>query len=284
MANPDPHPTPNSKRDVNAPRTNRPTPTETLHQSQRGIIYLTEGNNINWELDDSAGSTVAFAKTAAEVRNLCTQLKLTVTDDPTAINRALKMIGSGLALALEAGSAYPADHDFLSEARNFIAKRQREALEFRYLLSAALTALILCGGLGVAVTQPLKDTVAEFLVAAALGGGGAMVSVSQRLTSMPLERYSGTFYTRVAGCTRIVFGCAFGAIFLLLQKAGLLLEVASQNPYFIAAAAFAAGFSERLIPDLLEQFEKHVVLHRGADDHEPRIQDARGARSDSPGQ
>ena len=46
---------------------------ELLHDSPRGRIYLTPGDNINWEVQRPGK---AFLRTAAEVRNLLTRLKL----------------------------------------------------------------------------------------------------------------------------------------------------------------------------------------------------------------
>jgi len=232
--------------------------TEMLHESPRGVIYLSKGNNINWLPAEGIELGVGFVRATTEIRYLSTQLKLTIKDDKV-VNRALKMMASGLELALEAGSRYPDDYDYLGEARKFVETRQRETLEFRYFVSAAVTLLLLSAGLLAATTLPLVSEAPPFLVAAALGGGGAMLSVSQRLRSMPLERYSSTYHTSVAGSIRIVLGCAFGAIFLLLQRAGLLMKIADANAYLLHAAAFVAGFSERLIPELLEQLEKQTI-------------------------
>ena len=73
-----------------------------------------------------------------------------------------------------------------------------------------------------------------------------------------MERDASRRFTAISGGSRIVFGCIFGAVFLLLQKAGILLGNISENPFFLHAAAFVAG-SERLIPEVLEKFESRIT-------------------------
>src|SRR5205814_261204 len=102
----------------------------------------------------------------------------------------------------------------------------------------------------------------EFLLAAILGGVGAIISVSQRFNSIEVERYMSHHLATIGGCSRAVFGCSFGAVFLLFQKAGIILSAANDQPWFLAAAALVAGFSERAIPEVLAQFESQIAARK----------------------
>jgi hypothetical protein len=63
-----------------------------------------------------------------------------------------------------------------------------------------------------------------------------------------------------SGCSRVIFGAIFGAVAHLFVQAELLLPISKVNVFFTAAIAFIAGFSERAIPELLEQMEKQIVV------------------------
>jgi len=84
------------------------------------------------------------------------------------------------------------------------------------------------------------------------------VSVSQRFRSIPIEPYSSGLYTSISAVTRAFFGALFGALFMLLHKGGVLLAFAADRLPLLYAAAFVAGFSERLMPEVLERFERTV--------------------------
>ena len=61
---------------------------------------------------------------------------------------------------------------------------------------------------------------------------------------------------------RIFFGGMFGATLVLFQKAKLLLTIAEGNFYAIGSFALVAGFSERLIPELISSLETHLSINK----------------------
>jgi hypothetical protein len=88
------------------------------------------------------------------------------------------------------------------------------------------------------------------------------MSVSQRFKTIPIERYTSRLFTAIGGGSRIIYGAAFGTLFLLLQRAGLILQIAAQRPYLLWVAAFIAGFSERAIPELLESIDRQLLSRK----------------------
>lgn len=236
-----------------------------IHCTQRGAIYITASSNpkvenLTW--DEEENLPQHWTRSTAEAINLLTIVRRTIKN-PADSHRALGMLAIGLGRALEEKVNQP-DEDFLVGAREFITARQQEVLRTWYFTVAVATVV------GASTLLPIlaanvRPLAREFLIAALLGGLGAMLSVSQRFRSVPVERYSSQRYIAIGGCSRIIFGCFFGAAFLLFQKADVLLSFASEQQFLLAAASFVAGFSERAIPEMLEQFEPQIALGNAAD-------------------
>ncbi|MEP6743260.1 MAG: hypothetical protein ABJB61_12230, partial [bacterium] len=87
------------------------------------------------------------------------------------------------------------------------------------------------------------------------GSVGACISVLQRNPSLDVDPWMSNGYLRLQGITRIVLGFIFGCIFVLASKANFVLGVVRNNPYSLLVLCIVAGFSERLIPELLSKFE-----------------------------
>jgi hypothetical protein len=169
----------------------------------------------------------------------------------SARRRGLKIIGTALHEAFMS-RALGDRRDYFKSATEFVNLRQREALQMNYFAMALLAIVVAILALLLLVRT---EAVQAYAIAGIMGGIGAFVSVAQRFRSIPIDRYSSFAYTALGGISRILFGIIFGAILRLMQEAGLVLNVASNEPALLALASFIAGFSERLIPDLLQQFE-----------------------------
>ncbi len=238
---------------------------ELVQLSPKGAIYLTS-HGLYWDVADNLGTH--WDRSKAQAINLLAPVRLTITDVNDR-HRAQTMVAGGLAEAMNA-TPLNADHDFLREAAEFITTRQREILQVRYFVAAVITTLfttllflsILFLTKGSQTPGNAVSTGREFLAALLLGGVGAMISVSQRFRSIEVERYMSRYLAVIGGSSRIVFGSSFGAVFLLLQKAGIILSAANDKPWFLAAVALVAGFSERAIPEVLAQFETQIALRK----------------------
>ena len=241
---------------------------EIIHLTQRGAIYLTPGHTqlgerLSWDEEENIGAH--WNRATADAIALLTQVRLTI-DDPIVRGRAIVMIGISLARALETSEAKD-DEDFFVRAREFITARQREILQIRYFATAVITVIITTIVLGLAAY--LIPVARDFLIAALIGGVGGIISVSQRFRSIQVEPYTSRLFTQVGGGSRICFACVFGALFLLFQKAGIVLSVAAGQPFLMMAGAFVAGFSERAIPELLEQFERQIAARKKTPETSP---------------
>lgn len=78
-----------------------------------------------------------------------------------------------------------------------------------------------------------------------------------RFNTLTIDTYTSRFYISLGGISRIIVGSLFGSVFLMFYNAELLLNVV-KGASAIAVASLLAGFSERLIPELLGAFEAKV--------------------------
>jgi len=234
---------------------------EIIHQSLKGAIYLTAGDNLTWDEEENMGKH--WHRATAEAINLLTPAKMTIKD-PLERNRALKMLAAGLTRALQATTPDP-DEDFLASAREFILARRQEILQIRYFAAAVVMVVMAVTLLGLLITMVFNDdksNVHQFLIVALLGSVGAIISVLQRFHSIPVELYTSRTFITINGCSRIFLGATFGVVFLLLHKADMLLQVAEGRPFLLYGAALVAGFSERAIPEVLARFERQIVTRQ----------------------
>jgi hypothetical protein len=242
-----------------------------IHRDEKGMIYWIHGDkmphNLKWEVEDNIGAH--WNRSTSATRNLLAPVKKVMKDGDDR-DTALMMLAAGLAMALKANPP-DVEQDYLIDAAIYIRDRQREILQIRYFMASVVTAVaisvfaLLIGV--ILIRSGLFDKtvtvyVIEFSLAALLGGAGAMISVSQRFRSIEVERYMSRKLATIGGCSRIVFGCWFGAVFLLFHKAGLVLSVANEHPWLLAAAALVSGFSERIIPEVLAQFERQIYVSK----------------------
>src|SRR5205807_5521053 len=108
-----------------------------VHQGQKGAIYLT-ADGLGWDAEDNLGAH--WDRSCAEAINLLAPVRGTIKDDLDC-HHAVLMLAAGLAQAMEANPP-DTEQDFLQEAVQFIAARQREILQVRYFMAAVGTAAI----------------------------------------------------------------------------------------------------------------------------------------------
>src|SRR5262249_6415574 len=91
------------------------------------------------------------------------------------------------------------------------------------------------------------------------GALGSCVSVSWRLTigqMLRLDAGASILALKRLGTLRPAIGTAFGiAIYFALKSGFINVGSDNKNFYFFVFIAFVAGFSERLVPDLIKATE-----------------------------
>jgi hypothetical protein len=115
---------------------------------------------------------------------------------------------------------------------------------------------------GVGSDYPTDERVATAVGCAVAGALGACASVSWRVTAgvlLNIDPGAGVPALRRLGVLRPFIGAIFGlAIYFALRSNFVNIGESNQNFYFFAFFAFVAGFSERVIPDLLHSAEERL--------------------------
>ena len=143
--------------------------------------------------------------------------------------------------------------------------------QIRYLVAGLLASLVL-GGVPwllsyLDYSQPREWT--PYLVAAVAGAVGAVFSIAQRVWKIELKPCTQSVMSYVMSALRVLIGFVAGVLILLiinctmLGKAILGLFFPSDmtklplNAWtYIALAGFIGGFAERLVPSLLQSFDR----------------------------
>jgi hypothetical protein len=151
--------------------------------------------------------------------------------------------------------------------------------QFEYLWGAligfaalAVGGTLLAAGLarlwGSSITDP---GVATALGCAAAGAIGTCASISWRVTAgdaLKLNTGAGVVNLRRLGQLRPMIGATFGAAVYFAFRSGVInLGQEVETFYLYAFLAFVAGFSERVVPDLMKRTEQQ--LQNQAVDNQP---------------
>jgi hypothetical protein len=96
------------------------------------------------------------------------------------------------------------------------------------------------------------------LYSAAVASHGGFVSVSTALNRLDFEPELRNVDYMAYGFTRIFVSVLGGVFVFMVIKSGLVLNfVPASSFYGVLVFCFAAGFSEKLVPDLLKKLETH---------------------------
>lgn len=231
-----------------------------FQRSFQCCVFLNFSGNLQWEyhsscVDGDASSAVAM--------RLIAQVNSSVFRERSR-RRVFGILADALANALDARVPNET-RDFFEFARVAVEAARTEALHITYLVASTIAASVIVVALLPSALLRLREPYRLFAICAALACMGALLSVWLRFTKIPIQMFTSHLYTAVGGVSRVVFGAFFGCIFLLFQKAGVLLTVI-RGDYAIGAAALVAGFSERMIPELLAAFESEIKQKHGVSD------------------
>jgi hypothetical protein len=161
-------------------------------------------------------------------------------------------------------------YELLDAATRDFARAAARSGQYEYMWGALTGFVVVIAGGGLLaelVAWIVGHSIRESLVATALACGaagalGSCASVSWRVTAgetLRLDPGAGTLALRRLGTLRPAIGAAFGAAIYFALKSGFLnIGAENRNFYSFAFFAFVAGFSERLIPDLIRAAERRI--------------------------
>jgi hypothetical protein len=156
------------------------------------------------------------------------------------------------------GLACPPPVTVFDEAELNIKRQLETEAKLVYIKASAILAIAWCAaayGLirlnlipGAQVLPIVKGTIA--------GAAGSLASVVLRSSSIKVDSYTANTIYRVRGLCRVALGIIFGGFCVVAISAGFLFALAKDNVPLIWVMAFLAGFSERRLPEALENAEK----------------------------
>jgi hypothetical protein len=145
----------------------------------------------------------------------------------------------------------------LAEARKDASNRSR-VVYGAAAAGAALVAVLAFSMLIAFTHSNAKLTGMELeplYVAAVFGALGALASILQKLPSIEVSHYPGFQSVVFGGVARVLLGSLFGATMFLGATVGVLLSALIPITGGVPLIGLLGGISERLVPELISQFE-----------------------------
>jgi uncharacterized protein YegP (UPF0339 family) len=238
-----------------------------LGESPVASVFTTKDNQLRWKYRANKGDVPtrllpAIAEFDSIMATIATSVAKPYRKD------CYHRLGKALFAAFHTQEgARPAIH--FRAVRLLVRTKAKERARLVYVVaSMAATMLLVLGTFPIYyfVTSPEIRLIA---LGGCFGSIGASISVLQRNPSLDIDPWMSNGYLRLQGITRIVLGFIFGFIFVLASKANFVLGVVRDNPYPLLVLCIVAGFSERVIPELLSRFESSNAVRTKIKDDVP---------------
>lgn len=254
---------------------------ELIMKTERFLVFVDEFGGVQWSYSDLPYVVAAdYALVSNRVARLETRSRFLRLDGPGpaaddlagsvdfanrqhALFSARRLIAEGMARLLDCGSLAAAN-GMLDVAEQWIEQRSVEHSR-RWLLvpfaSLALVALTLVAGLVAAWGVPAADSPRLWVLGAALGGIGALVSSVVFNRKIPFDATAGRRLHGLEAALRFGVGVVAGLALQLLVQGDVFLGFlsgAEGPPAAVASLVLSllAGSSELFFPTLLNRFEQ----------------------------
>jgi hypothetical protein len=213
-------------------------------------VFTTDDDQLRWEYDGDLPDTHLPAVTIFD--GLLADIKVYL---PRRYRQnALQRLGKALYAALDDADA--SHHSGRFEGiRQFVLNTALQNARALYVVSVTLTAIVAATATALLTMIDIADLARLTLTGAAAGAVGATISVLFRSSSIQIEPGSGREHVIFQGAARAILGTLFGAFAILAVRANLVAGVLRGNLEASLLFATAAGFSERIVPELIKRFE-----------------------------
>jgi hypothetical protein len=223
-----------------------------LGQSTKVTVFTTTDNHLRWQYHDNDGDIPDDRIPALnEFESLMTEINVFV---PThAKPEVYKRLGKAFFTSLNAKDSTGSLSNFDS-VKSLISQSSTQRARFIYTACALGTAVFVIIVL-LLVERFLASPNTVYFYGAVFGAAGAAVSVMQRSRDLELDVRLPDQSLYLQACIRVVLGLIFGLVFILASKANLIMGTINNDLLALCVFALVAGFSERMIPDLIERLE-----------------------------
>ncbi|CAB3872101.1 hypothetical protein LMG26686_03020 [Achromobacter mucicolens] len=236
--------------------------------SESFIVYIDTDLYIQWHTTD-AHDEVDYC---GEVLNIVATLEAqsNFITDKDCLYSFRKRIGEGLARCL---SGYPREISVtaLDEVSTELRLRNKEVswvwyFEAAHRLTLGLAVVFAALWMGrSSVRAELSEVAFDAILGAICGTFGALLSVTARSNRLTFDANAGKSLHVSEGLARIVAGAIGALVVALAFKAGMIFGGTTFSGNSLASLFFlciCAGFSERLVPSLIESTESAGTKNR----------------------
>lgn len=202
-----------------------------------------------------------------------------------------KMIGNAVACALQ--EDFGCAQSMLNKAREYIVKRNVEVARLwqlktvLWLLLGPLLVVFVATGCRTCIEDLFGSTVLLLLLAGAVGGFGAFLSIIYKLGTSNPSSESPRILHVLEALARIIAGVMGGCLIAVAMKTGVVLSLLlkTESPTLaLYLGAFVAGVSEKLVPSFVKHIEDEAEPPGGGPAHGTKTPPPRAADAARPEQ
>jgi hypothetical protein len=227
-----------------------------LGQSTKVTVFTTKDNHLRWQYHENKGLIPDDRIPALnEFDSLMTEIKAFVpTHNKT---EAYTRLGKALFASLNAKETADSIRNY-ETVKSFIT--QSFLLRARFLYTSFALGVAIFSIIFLLIIQRfLSATNDVYFYGAVFGATGAAVSVMQRSRNIELDVQLPDRSLYLQACIRVLLGLIFGLLFIFASKANLVMGTINSDFFGLCVFALVAGFSERMIPDLIGRLEARAT-------------------------
>lgn len=223
------------------------------------IVYIDPENDIDWKdtrtkQDWTPKEKKKWAQSIAKLNDAQAEPTGHLSFETI---RAFKLkIGAGYVLTMN--RSFDDIDKVVAEALCFLRHRNAEKARQLFLAYSSLFILVV---LGLWIwNQNLNVVNADWALALLFGTLGSYFSIWTRYGRLVMTGLATKCLHFLETLARLIVGAISASVFVLAVKSGVILhEMVETVPlWFFGLIGFAAGFSERMIPSLMEKISKQV--------------------------
>ncbi len=143
------------------------------------------------------------------------------------------------------------------ESELLVSKIIENSLRTKYSIFTLLTAItIILSLIIIVIYSDLPDSIKMCIYTVSGGVIGAFISVQERVKKIKCQVSDPVWTLVFQAIIRIVLGGVFGFIAFIASKTGIAFSFFNESSMTLIFLGILSGFSERLIPELLQSLEK----------------------------
>lgn len=226
--------------------------------SDNDLDYLDKRDHKDWKENEKDQLSQSIAQ--LQIAEATPHLNLS-EDQVLAFKRRL---GGGYVMALHRN--FGGVDGIIRDAVTFLLQRNREQARIMFLESAGVVALAVAVASMAMYCHGLSN---KWLFGIAFGVLGAFTSIWTRYGRQSMTGLATRWLHYLESASRLFIGAVFGVVAMFAIKCGLLFSGIEQDieVFAYSLTSFAAGFSERFVPSLIEKFINNEDAENEKTDH-----------------